>query len=83
MSETYREPETREEWQDAADIAHACLCLHAAKPYGVIIAGPGVNVDRCSDLLARAADQGIWPRSDSFDRWSELIQEHAREEGKA
>lgn len=62
------EPRTRDEWQEAADAADACLAIHAALAYGLITGGPEIDVDRCEQLLERARAKGIRPRPDALDR---------------
>lgn len=47
----------KREWQEAVDGAYALLALDAARRYGLITGGPGVNVGRCRQILA--ADAGL------------------------
>lgn len=61
MTEQPSDPRTPAEWQDAVDSAEFCLALQSARDYGLIAGGPGVNVDRCAELLARGAAIGIFP----------------------
>jgi hypothetical protein len=56
-----RDPESPPEWRAAAACADALLHLDAARQYGLVTGGPGVDVDRCLDLLARAKARGIEP----------------------
>lgn len=56
-----KDPETREEWQDAVDQAHFYLCLDDCKMYGLITGGPVVNVERCRGLIKKGAAIGILP----------------------
>jgi hypothetical protein len=63
-----RDPETRGEWQDAVDAAHALLAVDAAKQYGLVTGGPTVNVERCTDVLRRGALMGIQPNADAIWR---------------
>lgn len=65
---TSRLPGTPAEWQDAADAAHFFLLLDAARQYGLVTGGPGVNVDRCVAILDLAAARGIRPRPDAIER---------------
>ena len=62
---TARDPETREEWQEAADAASLMLAIDSAVQYGLVAwsgAEPdNVNVDRCVELLDRARAMGITP----------------------
>lgn len=55
------DPHTPHEWQQAADAADFLLLLDAAQQYGLITGGEGVHVDRCTQILERAADRGIFP----------------------
>ena len=64
-----KDPETKEEWQDAADAAHACLLLHDARLYGLVIGGPEVNTDRCIQILEKAKARRIYPRPDCIERF--------------
>lgn len=56
-----KNPHTREEWQEAVDCAKAWMTFEAARTYGVISGGPGVDVERCEELLDRGASLGIFP----------------------
>ena len=68
-----RDPNNSGEWQDAVDAAHACLTLDAARLYGLVTGGPGVNVGRCEDILNRGRRRGVEPRPDAVERFlSEL-----------
>jgi hypothetical protein len=60
-----RDPQTPEEWQDAVDTADFLLLLDAARQYGLVEGGPGVDVERCADILARGAAIGVIPRGTS------------------
>lgn len=64
-----REPKTTEEWQEAVDIAHACLLLDAARQYGLVIGGPEVNADRCAQILELGKARKIYPREGSAERF--------------
>lgn len=64
-----RDPQTRAEWQDAADAAHACEVLDAARQYGLVSGGPAVDVARCEEILERAAKHGITPAKDAVERY--------------
>lgn len=64
-----REPLTRGEWRDAVDAAAAALCLDAARSYGLVVGGPAVDVDRCSEILAGGESRGIAPSDDAVDRF--------------
>lgn len=63
-----RDPETREQWQDAVDAAEALLHFDSARQYGLIVGGPQVNVERCAELLRRGAELGIYPAPDAVER---------------
>jgi hypothetical protein len=56
---TPRDPETPEEWQEAADLAELWLLVESARLYGLVTGGPAVDVARCEDLLRRAAERGV------------------------
>lgn len=75
------EPRTREQWQEAADAAHACLALTAARQYGLIRGGPKVDEGRAFELLRRAALAGVYPDPMSPVRFAvELIREAHNDE---
>lgn len=63
------DPTTPAEWQTAVDAAKALLTLEAARSYGLVRGGPGVNVGRCEDLLARGRARGIEPSPDAVERY--------------
>jgi hypothetical protein len=46
-----RDPRTRAEWQEAADVAEFMRYLHSARLYGLVCGGPHVDVDRCEHIL--------------------------------
>lgn len=58
------DPATPEEWQEAVDAAWFMLCLDAARQYGLITGGPGINQARCEDLLRRGKALGYRPTDD-------------------
>lgn len=64
-----REPETREEWQDAVDAAKGCLALESARLYGLVTGGPDVNGERCLAIIERGAAIGVTPADDVVDRF--------------
>ena len=68
-----RNPRTPAEWQEAVDGAHACLLLDAARQYGLIEGGPGVNADRCSGILEHGRARGIVPTPEGVDRYLEAF----------
>jgi hypothetical protein len=55
------DPQTDEQWQEAADAADFLLLIDSARQYGLITGGPIVNVPRCIDILEGAAELGIFP----------------------
>jgi len=55
-------PVTREDWQLAVDAADACLCIEAARQYGLVTGGPEVDVDRARWIVAQGKLRGIQPR---------------------
>ena len=57
-----RDPRTRREWQEAVDCAHELLVLDSARQYGLITGGPEANVDRCLEIIDKAARKGIRPK---------------------
>jgi len=65
MAESGRDPETQEEWQEAADGAYFCLVLDSAVQYGLVLvdgkAESGVNTARCEWILEEAKKRGIEP----------------------
>lgn len=63
MSE-HRDPATLEEWVTAAVGAAGLRLIADAKAYGFIDGGYEIDVDRCDEILAGAAERGIVPTSD-------------------
>lgn len=62
-----RDPVGPQDWQDAVDSAQAMLLLHAALSYGLVegIDPDDIDVDRCEELIRRAARHGMaYPRPD-------------------
>ena len=59
MSET-GDPQTPEEWQEAADLAEFHLMIHATQRHG-LTGGPKINARRCRELLKRAVRMKIHP----------------------
>lgn len=72
----HTDPVSREEWQDAADAAHGALTLEAARQYGLVTGGPGVNVGRCQEILRKARALGVTPAADAIERY---VREHNEE----
>ena len=68
-----RDPQTRDEWQEAVDCAFGLIALDSAKQYGLITGGPTVSMDLCEDMLKRGAERGIRPRSDAIEQLARAI----------
>jgi hypothetical protein len=64
-----QDPKTTDEWQDAVDIAYACLHIHSARLYGLIHGGPRVNADRCAQVLELGKARKIFPRDGAIERF--------------
>jgi len=62
-------PKTTDEWQEAVDIAHACLQIYSARLYGLIHGGPQVNADRCAQIIELGKARKIFPRDGSVERF--------------
>lgn len=60
--ETVRNPETPQEWQDAANTAEMLLLIESARAYGLITGGPQANVERCRSILIEARRRGYEPQ---------------------
>lgn len=73
-----KEPRTSEEWQEAVDIASACLLIHSAQLYGLVIGGPNVNADRCAQILELGKARKIYPREGAAERFVAAWQESSR-----
>lgn len=56
------DPRTLQEWQYAADLADLALCVDAARQFGLITGGLVVNVQRCEEIIERAATRLIAPQ---------------------
>ena len=63
-------PKTPAQWQEAVDLAHGCLCLDSARQYGLVQGGPGVDVERCADIIAKGKAMGIVPSVDAVGRFA-------------
>jgi|SRR5579885_3304145 len=61
-----RDPQTKQEWQEAVDMAHALLSLDACRQYGLVTGGPKINLERCEELLRRAREYGYFPREEAI-----------------
>lgn len=73
-----RNPQRREEWQEAVDAADFMLKLDAARLYGLVTGGPEIDSQRCSYLLDRGKALGILPRPDNIKRQIEGIIDRER-----
>ncbi len=62
-----KDPGTPEQWQEAVDLAHTFILLDAARSHGLVSGGPGVNLARCEEILARGAGLGYTPREEAVD----------------
>jgi hypothetical protein len=63
------DPRTPEQWQDAVDAAEGALRLHAARMYGLVKGGPGVDVVRCVEILEAGRARGVTPAPDAVERF--------------
>jgi TPR repeat protein len=77
---TVRDPRTRREWQEAADMAEGLLALDAARKYGLVYGGVAADIERCVRILDRAARKGIRPRHDAA-AWFVAVMLTGGEEG--
>jgi hypothetical protein len=62
------DPQTKEQWQEAADLAEFYLHLDSAQRYGLVTGGPDINFDRCEEILREARQRGIRPAPDAVER---------------
>ena len=69
-----KDPQTRDEWQEAANLAHTLLLIDAARFYGLINRGPDIDTDRCEEIIERAQALGITPTRHSCAGRNELIE---------
>ncbi len=65
-----RNPKTCEEWQIAVDCAEGALALDSARQYGLVTGGPGVDVERCLEILKQGRARGIVPAPDAIKRFT-------------
>jgi hypothetical protein len=63
-----RMPRTRAEWQEAVDGAYFLLWLDAARQYGLVEGGPGIDQERCAYMIELGKGRGIRPSPDVFER---------------
>ena len=61
MRNKSQEPTTREEWQQAVDVAQFLLLLDSARQYGLIEGGPKVNLERAVTLIEKGKRRGVTP----------------------
>lgn len=59
-----KDPQTKEEWKEAANAAQFLLLLDSARMYGLVNTSIQVNSDRCVLVLQEAKRKGITPDSD-------------------
>lgn len=62
------DPATPAQWQEAVNLARACVLLDSARLYGLVTGGPIVNVERCLEILRRGLLDGYVPREADVDR---------------
>jgi hypothetical protein len=63
-----RLPENGEALQNLVDMSHGFLLLDSARKYGLVTGGPGVNVERCVEIIEHGEARGIKPRPDAAER---------------
>lgn len=68
-----KDPQTPEQWRMAAAMAQACIVLDAARQYGLVTGGPGVNLNRCLEVVARAKARDIVPSEAEIDQAIQAI----------
>jgi len=56
-------PQSRAEWQVAADLANLVLLLEQARRWNLIGEDGKPNIDLCQDYITRAGVQAIVPRN--------------------
>lgn len=65
-----RDPQTKEEWQEAANAAHCMLAIDAAVQFGLLVfKGPQINAERCAEILDRAQQIQIVPEPGIIERF--------------
>lgn len=63
-----------DELRDIALTAEACITLEAARLYGFITGGPGIDVERCEAVAAIAVARGLkWTRADIDERAARFV----------
>ena len=68
-----KDPQTREQWQIAVDIAAGLRAIEDCKMYGLLQGGPKINLDRCDELLTRGARMGVIPSKQTIELAADLI----------
>lgn len=63
-----RDPRTKQEWQEAVELAEAWLQIESARAYGLISGGPQIDAERCQELLEKGAKRGFRPRGEAVER---------------
>jgi len=61
-----KDPQTNEEWKEAANMAQFLLLLDSSRMYGLVQTDIEVNVDRCDEILKAAKERGIMPDPDDL-----------------
>lgn len=59
-----KDPQSDEEWKEAANAAQFLLLLDSARMYGLVKTDIQVDSDRCALILEEAKRKGIMPDSD-------------------
>jgi hypothetical protein len=67
------DPETREEWQEAVDVAVGARAIADCKMYGLLEGGPEVDVDRCDEIIERGRQRGVLPSRTVVELAAEII----------
>lgn len=75
-----RDPKTREEWQEAVDLAEGLLALESARAYGFVAGGPSVDVARCEEVLRRGRDRGFTPHDNAIELVALALADQAKAE---
>lgn len=55
-------PVTQDQWQDAVDAAYFMQQLAMAQLYGLMVAGPEINIERCIETLKAGRERGVLPK---------------------
>lgn len=54
-------PQTLEQWREAVEAAAGLRIIADLKMYGLLTGGPGININRCDEILRRGAKRGVFP----------------------